>query len=66
MLKGWLKFPSAIETAYHTKRHPNLEGHCLLTRPAHPKKAHYIGFAFSIEKTPLQDPGIATGPFNPS
>ena len=38
----------------------------LLTRLACPKRAHYIGFAFSIEKAPLQDPGIATSPFNPS
>jgi hypothetical protein len=58
--------PIGYRNSNHTKRHPKLEGHCLLTRPARLQKAHYFGFAFSIEKAPLQAPGIATGPLSPS
>ena len=61
-----VEIPIGYRNSDHTKRHPKLDWHCLLTRPARPQKAHYFGFTFSIEKAPLQAPGIATGPLTPS
>jgi hypothetical protein len=71
MLKGLIEIPIGYRNSDHTKRHPKLEGHCLLTRPARPQKAHYFGFAFSIEKARLhvQAPAVSqllTGPYDPS
>ena len=61
-----VEIPIGYRNSTPHKPTPKMEGHCFLTRPAYPWRAHCIGFASSIEKAPLQDPSIATGPFTPS
>ena len=61
-----VEIPIGYRNSTPHKPTPKMEGHCFLTRPAYPWRAQCIGFASSIEKAPLQDPSIATGPFTPS